>query len=61
MLVGFKPDDITIIIDGIETKRNDVIIGIYNKAISRSGGYAGLVGLELLEQNKNDKSILTLK
>lgn len=61
MLIGFKPDEVSIYLDEIEMARNDIIIGIYNKAISKNGGYAGLVGLEILEQNKNTKKELTLK
>lgn len=52
MLIGFKPDEIVIILDGIETKRKDVIIGIYNKIVAKNGGYEGLVGLEMLENRK---------
>lgn len=52
MLIGFKPDEVTIKFDGIDTNIQDVIIGIYNKVISKSGGYSGLVGLDLLERRE---------
>lgn len=52
MLIGFKPDEIQVNFDGVETKRENVIIGIYNKELSKNGGYAGLVGLEILEYGK---------
>lgn len=56
MLVGFRPDEVTINFDGTSINIKDVIIGIYNSAICRNGLYSGLVGLELLEgsDSKNE-------
>ena len=52
MLIGFKPDKVSIEFDGIEFDTCEVIIGIYNKAISRNGAYSSLVGLDLLERRE---------
>ena len=53
MLIGFKPDGVSISFDGVEIEAGDVIIGIYNKEISRNGNYSSLVGLDLLERRGN--------
>lgn len=50
MLIGFKPDGVVVEFDGTEIENKEVIIGIYNKQISRNGEYSGLVGLDLLER-----------
>ena len=48
MLVGIKPE--YIIIENEENKKeiNNVIIGIYNKSLTKRGEYRGLIGIELL-------------
>lgn len=50
MIIGFRPDKVTIRFDGSEIEKQNVIVGIYNKAISKNGAYSGLMGLELIEQ-----------
>lgn len=50
MLVGVKPDYIKIWDDEKEYMIKDVIIGIYPRKLSRNGTYAGLFGLELLQE-----------
>jgi len=45
MLIGFKPDNVKL--EGIE-KTPDVIIGIYNDTLSRSGKYQGLLSPEIV-------------
>ncbi len=52
MLIGFKPDEVRIKFDGVDIDVDKVIIGIYNKTISRNGVYSGLVGLDLLERKE---------
>ncbi len=48
MLVGIKPK--YIVIENEENKKeiNNVIIGIYNKSLTKRGEYRGLIGIELL-------------
>lgn len=50
MLLGFKPDLVEIEFDGILGKKEKVIIGIYDKEISKSRTYSAIVGLDLLEE-----------
>lgn len=52
MLLGFKPDWTEIEVDGMCRKIEKVIIGIYDKKISKSDEYAGLVGLDVLEERR---------
>ncbi len=48
MLVGIKPE--YIVIENEENKKeiNNVIIGIYNKSLTKRGEYRGLIGIEIL-------------
>ena len=48
MLIGIKPEEITVINDENENKINNVIIGIYNKTLTKRGEYRALIGIELL-------------
>lgn len=47
MLIGIKPQKIEIIDEQIETK-NNAIIGIYNKSLTKRGEYNAIIGPELL-------------
>lgn len=49
MLVGIKADKVKIIEEEQEYKNDNVIIGIYNKSLTKRGEYRALIGLELLE------------
>lgn len=49
MLVGIKADELRIIEEEQEYKKGNVIIGIYNKSLTKRGEYRALIGLELLE------------
>lgn len=51
MLVGIKADEVKILQDDQKTKTNNVIIGIYQKSLTKKGEYRALIGLELLENN----------
>ena len=55
MLLGFKPDLIEVEFDGEKTKLAKVIIGIYDKEITKNGEYTGLVGLDILEEGSENK------
>lgn len=48
MLIGIKPKDVTVINDENENKIDNVIIGIYNKSLTKRGEYRALIGIELL-------------
>lgn len=48
MLLGIKPEYVNIISEKNEKKIENVIIGIYNKSLTKRGEYRGLIGIELL-------------
>ena len=48
MLVGIKPEYIEIENEEQIKKIENVIIGIYNKSLTKKGEYRALVGIELL-------------
>lgn len=48
MLIGVKPKYLKIIKDEQENIKENVIIGIYNKSLTRRGEYGALIGIELL-------------
>lgn len=52
MIIGFRPDYIQIDTPDGEEIRKKVIIGIYNHKIARNGLYSGLMGLNLLNENR---------
>ena len=47
MLLGIKPEYFKVINEE-ETKNKDVIIGIYNKSLTKRGEYRALIGFEIL-------------
>ena len=48
MLVGFRPDRVSLSTASREHIREDVVIGIYNRKLSGDGRYQGLIGPELV-------------
>lgn len=48
MLMGIKPEYIIVKNEDNEKKISNVIIGIYNKSLTKRGEYRGLIGMELL-------------
>lgn len=48
MLMGIKPEYIIVENEESEKKISNVIIGIYNKSLTKRGEYRGLIGMELL-------------
>lgn len=50
ILVGMKVEEITIINNDEEMNREDIIIGIYNKSLTKRGEYRALVGIDLLNE-----------
>ena len=48
LLLGMKAEEITIIIDDEKKIKQNVIIGIYEKSLTKRGEYRALVGLDLI-------------
>jgi len=48
MLVGFRPDRVTVRDDTEKQARQDIIIGIYNDKLTRDGRYQGLLSADLI-------------
>lgn len=59
LLLGFKADKIITYIDTNEEEIKNVIIGIYDKKLSKSGKYNALLGLDVFENQT--ESIKELK
>lgn len=57
MLLGFKPDYLEIEFDGNKRKIEKVIVGIYDKEITKNQEYTGLVGLDLLEEERGSSKL----
>lgn len=50
MLLGFIADEVIIKTEDDEKKLNQIIIGIYDKYLTKNGAYTGLIGLDILER-----------
>lgn len=48
MLIGIKAQGLKIIKEGNETINENIIIGIYNKSLTKMGEYRALIGIELV-------------
>ena len=48
MLLGIKGEDLTVYLKDETKKIEKVIIGIYNKSLTKQGEYRSLLGLEVL-------------
>ena len=48
MLVGIKADSLKVIQDEQEKESKNVIIGIYNKSLTKRGEYRALIGIDLV-------------
>lgn len=55
MLLGFKADKVKTYIDSNELEIKNVIIGIYDKKISKNGKYNALIGLEIIEGSEGNE------
>lgn len=49
MLIGIKPEYLKVITEEQEETSKNVIIGIYNKSLTKKGEYRALMGIELIE------------
>ena len=47
MLLGIKAEKIEVLNENYENDKKDVIIGIYNKSLTKRGEYNALIGIEL--------------
>lgn len=47
MLIGIKPEKLKVINEEIEEEREEAIIGIYSKSLTKRGEYNALIGIEL--------------
>ena len=61
MLLGIKVEKITIINDEEEKEIKNVIIGIYEKNLTKENKYKALINLELLERNEENEYIGNFK
>lgn len=50
LLLGFKADKIIVTTEENEKTIQNVIIGIYDKSLTKNGLYTGLIGLDILER-----------
>lgn len=48
MLLGIKPEYVNIIEQDKSEKKENIIIGIYNKSLTKRGEYRALIGIEIL-------------
>lgn len=48
MLIGIKSTQLKIKTEETETIKENIIIGIYNKSLTKKGEYRSLIGVELL-------------
>lgn len=51
MLIGFRPDEITIFDSDRRIQLNSIIIAIYRKSLSKDGEYSALIHPEMLKEN----------
>ena len=61
ILVGIKADEIVVSFDEEEYKHNNIIIGVYDKKLSRKGLYNSLIGISLIERRKSDEYLRCAK
>lgn len=54
MLLGFKVDEIKILVDAEEIIKKEVIICIYKEKLTKNNTYSALIGLDILEGSKNE-------
>ena len=47
MLIGIKPEKLEVINEQSEEEKNNAIIGIYNRSLTKRGEYNALIGIEL--------------
>lgn len=53
LLLGFLADKLEIEINESKKKLSNIIIGIYEKSLTKNGAYTGLVGIDIIERCEN--------
>lgn len=48
MIIGIRSEEIKILYEDNEIKKKDVVIGIYDKSLTKRGEYEALIGIEML-------------
>lgn len=48
MIIGIKSEEIKILYEDNEIKKEDVVIGIYDKSLTKRGEYEALIGIDML-------------
>ena len=61
MLLGFKVDKVKVITDINEIVCSNIIVGIYDKKLSRSNTYSALIGLDILERSEENEYFTNVK
>lgn len=54
ILLGLKIDKLIIEHDDEEIENNDIIMGLYNKKLSKTDKYTSLIGINLIERRKTE-------
>ena len=61
LMLGFKADEIKIVMDDeIETVKN-IIVGVFDKKFSKNNSYSALIGLDILEGSEKNEHTTNLK
>lgn len=61
LLLGFIADEVIVTIEENEKKLTQIIVGIYDKYISKSGAYTGLIGLDIIERCEGNEYFADVK
>ena len=61
LLLGFIADKIVIKFEENEKTLEKIIIGIYDKYLTKNGAYTGLVGLDIIERCEKNESFADVK
>ncbi len=61
LLLGFKADKIIVSSQENEKELQDIIVGIYDKNLTKNGLYTGLIGLEILERCEDNEYFASIK
>lgn len=61
MLLGFLADEVIVKLEENERKFNQIIVAIYDKYISKTGAYTGLIGLDIIERCEGNEYFANAK
>lgn len=61
LLLGFKTDKVIIKTEDDEKELEKIIVGIYDKSLTKNGLYTGLIGLDVLERCEKNEYITNVK